>query len=177
MLLLVAAAAPAFEIELSEPRYLERQYQYELRVRLDAPLERIEAVLRDYEHYPALDPRILEARVLERPADHVALLETLLRACFGPFCRNVKRVERVEESTHALAAVADPARSDIKFSETHTLLSEAAAGGTLVSYRTRIAPGFWIPPLVGRRWMLSTLEDATRELFMNVELKAQEPPP
>ena len=28
--------------------------------------------------------------------------------------------------------------------------------------------------MVGRRWMLRTLEDATTDLFMNVEMKAKE---
>jgi len=167
------AAAHAFEIEHSKASYADRKYQYELRVRLDAPLDRVEAVLRDYESYPTLDTRILEARIVERPAEHVALLETKLRACFGPFCRNVKRLERVEESAGGLAAITDPARSDVRFGETHTSLSAAGEGGTLVSYRTSITPGFWIPPFAGRRWMLSTLANATSDLFMNVEERAK----
>jgi hypothetical protein len=171
---LCAPPARAFEIEMIQTRYAQRQYQCELRVRLDAPIERVEAVLREYERYPALDARILRARVLERPAANVAVLETTLRACFGPFCRNVRRVERVEESPHALSATADPARSDVRFGETHTELSALKEGGTLVSYRTRITPAFWIPPIVGRHWMLGTLEHATSELFRNVELQAQE---
>jgi hypothetical protein len=171
---LAAPAARAFEIEHSQTRYVNRRYHCELHVRLDAPLEKVQAVLRDYEHYPSLDTRILQARVLERPDPNVALLETTLRACFGPFCRNVKRVERVEESPNALAAIADPARSDVRFGETHTQLSPAEHGGTRVRYTTSITPGFWIPSIVGRRWMLNTLEDATGDLFMNVEMRARQ---
>lgn len=172
-LALWTAPAAAFEIEHSEARYADKQYRYELNVVLDAPVERVEAVLRDYEHYPDLDKRILQARVLERPGANVVMLETMLRACFGPFCRDVKRIERVEESSHALAAITDPSRSDVKFGETHTLLSAAEHGRTRVSYRTSIVPGFWIPSIVGRRWMLRTLENATSDLFMNVERHAR----
>lgn len=172
-LALNAVAAHAFEIERSEARYANKQYHYELIVTLDAPVERVETLLRDYERYPKLDERILQARVLERPAQNVVLLETMLRACFGPFCRNVKRLERVEESPHALAAITDASRSDVKFGETHTQLSATADGRTRVSYRTSITPGFWIPSIVGRRWMLRTLEDATSDLFMNVEMRAK----
>lgn len=168
-----AAAAHGFEIERSQTRYVNRRYQCELSIKLDAPLEKVEAILRDYERYPSLDTRILQARVLERPTADVALLETTLRACFGPFCRNVTRVERVEESMHALAATADPARSDVRFGETHTQLSVAEHGGTRVQYRTSITPSFWIPSIVGRRWMLNTLEEATGDLFMNVEIRAR----
>ncbi len=167
-----AGAARAFEIEHSETRYVDRRYQCDLNVRIDAPLDQVEAILRDYEQYPSLDARILQARIIERPAPNVAMLETTLRVCLGWFCRNVKRVERVEESQHALAAKADPSRSDVRFGETHLQLAPGEHGSTLVRYSTSITPGFWIPTAVGRRWMLRTLEDATTDLFMNVEMKA-----
>jgi hypothetical protein len=168
-----AATAGAFEIEKSETRYVDRRYQCDLNVKLDAPPDKVEAVLRDYERYPSLDTRILQARVLERPEPDVVVLETTVRVCFGWFCRNVTRVERVQESEHALAATADPSRSDVKFGETRTQLSPDENGGTIVHYRTSITPAFWIPSVVGRRWMLRTLEDATGDLFMNVEMRAK----
>jgi hypothetical protein len=168
-----AGAAAAFEIEHSETKYANRRYQCDLNVKLDAPLDKVEAVLRDYEKYPSLDTRILQARVLERPAPNVAMLETRLRLCLGWFCRNVNRVERVEESEHALAASADPSRSDVKYGETHLHLATGEHGSTLVRYSTSITPGFWTPSVFGRRWMLRTLEDATTDLFMNVEIKAK----
>jgi hypothetical protein len=169
-----AGAAAAFEIEHSDTRYANKRYQCDLNIRLDAPLDKVEAVLRDYEKYPSLDARILEAHVIDRPAPNVAVLETKLRVCMGWFCRNVNRVERVEESEHALAASADPNRSDVKYGETRMQLSPGENGGTLVHYRTSITPAFWIPSGGGRRWMLRTLQDATGNLFMNVEMKARE---
>jgi hypothetical protein len=168
-----AVTAGAFEIEKSDTRYVDRRYQCELSVKLDAPPDKVEAVLRDYERYPSLDTRILQARVLERPEPNVVVLETTVRVCFGWFCRNVTRVERVQESQHALAATADPHRSDVKFGETSTQLAPDENGGTLVHYRTSITPGFWIPAVVGRRWMLRTLEEACGDLYMNVEMRAK----
>jgi hypothetical protein len=172
-LALHCAPVQSFEIQHSKALYANKQYRYELTVTLDVPIDRVEAVLRDYAHYPALDPRILQARVIEQPSDHVVMLETMLRACFGPFCRNVQRLERVEESTHSLTAISDPSRSDVKFGETRTQLAAAEGGGTQVTYHTSITPGFWIPSIVGRRWMLRTLEDASTDLFMNVEIRAK----
>jgi len=169
-----AGAAGAFEIEHSETRYADKRYQCDLNVRLDAPLDKVWAVLLDYEKYPALDGRILEAHVIDRPAPNIAVLQTTLRVCMGWFCRNVNRVERVEQSQHALAASADPSRSDVRFGETHMQLSPGENGGTVVHYRTSITPSFWFPPVVGRRWMLRTLADSTSALFMNVEEKARD---
>jgi hypothetical protein len=173
---LLAAVVPAraFTIEQSAARYVDKHFQYEMVVTLDAPIHRVEEVLRDYARYPSLDPRILSAKVLERPEQDVVTLETTVRVCYGPFCRNVKRVERVAESKYVLLAIADPERSDVQFSQTRSELSEALHGTTRVKYVTDVVPDFWVPAIGARRMMLKTLEKATSDLFMNVEKKAQE---
>lgn len=167
-LLLCVAPVQAFTIETSEARYVDEQYQFEMVAMIDAPIEKVEAVLRDYRHYSQLDKRILDAQVLERPEHNVAILATTVRACFGPFCKNVKRVERVEEAPKTLTATTDAARSDVKSGLTRTQLTTTPTG-TRVTYRTTIVPDFWIPAFVGRRLMLHTLEEATVNMFTNVE--------
>jgi hypothetical protein len=170
--LLHCFTAQAMDIEKSAAHYADKKYEYTLTATLDAPLEQVKSVLRDYERYTRLDPRILEAKVLERPEDCVAVLETTLRMCLGPFCKNVKRVERVQELPSGLIAIADPAKSDVKFGETHVEIA-TEEGRTRVTYRTQITPDFWIPSLIGRRYMLSTLEEATTNMFRQVEREAQ----
>lgn len=166
-------SACAFETEYADSTFVEKQFRCQVVALLDAPASAVQAVLRDYEQYPSLDSRILEARVLERPTPHSATLETILRACFGPFCRKVKRVEEVREAHLALSAITDPSRSDVRFGETYTLIEAVGDKQTRITYRTSIVPGFWVPALGGRRWMLRTLEDATLTLFENVESRAQ----
>lgn len=173
---LLALPAFGFTIEHSEAAYAEKHFRYELVVTLDAPIERVDQVLRNYPDYPSLDQRILHSRVLARPDEGVVTLETTVKVCLGPFCRNVKRVERVEESEFTLFAVADPERSDVKFSETRSVLSPALHGTTRVKYVTNVVPSFWVPSIGGRRMMLKTLETATSNLFMNVEKQAQQAP-
>jgi hypothetical protein len=173
--LLSAPAAGAFNIEHSEARYVDKHFRYELVVTLDAPIERVDAVLRNYDEYSSLNHRILSSRVLDRPAPDVVTLETTVEVCFGWFCRDVTRVERVQESKNGLFAVADPERSDVKFSETRSELSPGPDGATRVRYETNVVPDFWVPPIGGRRMLLRMLETETRDLFMNVELKARQP--
>jgi hypothetical protein len=176
LLLLLPAfghSACALETESVESSYAEKQFRCEVVALLDAPAAAVEAILRDYEQYPQLDARILQARVLERPTPTTALLETTLRACFGPFCRKVRRVEEVVESPQGLSATTDPMRSDVRFGETHTSIEAIDASRTRIVYRTSIVPGFWVPALGARGWMLKTLEDATLTLFENVETRAQ----
>lgn len=171
--LLAPGLAHALTIERSSATYEDKHYNFELTALIDAPLDQVQRVLRDYENYKQLDSRILDARVVSRPTAYVAILETTLHVCMGPFCRNVKRLERVEESPLELTAIADPARSDVKFGETHMMLS-VSEGRTRVSYRTSIVPDFWIPAIVGRRWLLNTLSDATTDLFRSIERKARD---
>lgn len=175
--LLSAPAAQAFTIEHSEARYADKHFHYELVVTLDAPIDRVDEVLRNYAEYPSLNARILSSKVLERPEPDVVTLETTVELCFGWFCRDVTRVERVQESKYTLQAVADPKRSDVKFSETRSELSPAHHGATRVRYVTNVVPGFWVPAVGGRRMMLKMLETETSDLFMSVEEKARQPKP
>ena len=179
--LLSAPVAGAFTIEHSEARYVDKHFRYELVVTLDAPIDRVDEVLRNYADYPSLNHRILSSNVLDRPAADVVTLETTVEVCFGWFCRNVTRVERVQESKYKLLAVADPERSDVKFSETRSELSPGHHGVTRVKYETNVVPDFWLPPVGGRRMLLRKLETETRDLFMSVEEKARQseptPPP
>lgn len=174
-LLLSAPAARAFNIERSEARYADKHFRYELVVTLDAPIDRVDEVLRNYAEYPSLNRRILSATVLERPEPDVVTLETTVEVCFGWFCRDVTRVERVQESKYTLLAVADPERSDVRFSETRSELTPGHHGATRVKYVTSVVPGFWVPAVGGRRMLLRALENETRDLFMSVEKKAREP--
>lgn len=175
--LLSAPAARAFTIEHSEARYAEKHFHYELTVTLDAPIDRVDEVLRNYADYPSLNRRIRSSKVLERPTADTVTLETTVELCFGWwFCRDVTRVERVQESKYTLQAVADPARSDVKFSETRSELTAALHGATRVKYVTNVVPGFWVPAIGGRHMMLKMLETETRDLFMSVEDKASQPP-
>lgn len=173
-LFLWAAPASAFTIEHSEARYTDKHFKYELTVTLDAPIDSVNEVLRDYDEYPSLNHRILNAKVLSRPERDVALLETTVKVCFGPFCRNVTRVERVLESRYVLLAIADPNRSDVKSSETRSELTPSLHNTTRVKYVTDVVPDFWVPAVGGRRMMLKMLESETSDLFMNVEKRAQQ---
>ncbi|HYM34023.1 MAG TPA: hypothetical protein VET48_01440 [Steroidobacteraceae bacterium] len=173
---LFSSMAQAFEIERAETKFQDKQYQLTLALVVDAPIDRVQSVLRDYRNYPRLDARILEAKVLKRDTQDELLLYTMLHACFGVFCKNVKRVERVQEREHELQATVLPEQSEITSGDTRTQLT-SLDGKTRVTYVTRIAPGFWIPPFVGRALMLRTLRETSIGLFRNVEQKARSSAP
>ena len=173
----ISRSAHAFDVEHSEARYVDKHFQYELVVTLNAPMERVTAVLRDFARYPSLNERILSATVLDQPEPEVTILKTTVKICFALFCRDVTRVERVEVLDHVLHAVADPARSDVIFNDTRSELSAAGHGTTRVKYITDVVPKFWVPAFGGRRWMLRMLANESSDLFRNVERRAAQPAP
>jgi hypothetical protein len=168
--------AYALDVQHIDARFENGEYRLELTAVLDAPRELIGRVVRDYPDYVHLDTRILESRVLAKPQPHVVELYTKLRMCFGPFCRNVKRVEKVEERSNELLATVIPDRSDVEHGTTRTALYDKG-GRTELHYSTAIVPKLWIPAFVARPLMLRTLREATLDLFKHVETRAREAPP
>jgi Polyketide cyclase / dehydrase and lipid transport len=175
LFLLALPRAQAFELLDLDVHYGDDGFEVDLSAVLDARIDEVEAVLRDYAAYPDLDPRIEDAREIARPQANVALVYTKLRACAGIFCRTVRRVERVEERRHELIGAVLPERSDMKSGASRTVLT-GEGDRTRISYRSSFEPDFWVPRLIGRRLMLRALGDATVDLFENVEQRATDGP-
>ncbi len=169
-LALAAPAAHAIEVEKLEVRRSDNRYVVEFKAHLDAPADQVGAVLKDYEHYPQLDSRILESR----RDDSEPVLRTKVRGCVGSIlCRTMRRVEKLEEMPGGLIATAVPGQSDVSYGRTHSQW-EARDGGTELLYRLEIEPDFWVPPFIGPRMMIKTLREGTLSLFTNVERVARD---
>ena len=164
----------ALDVERLDVELRDDRYVVEFVAQLDAPTEAVHAVLTDYDAYPALDPRIKESRVLGRDRLNSVRLYTRMRGCLGTLmCRTMQRVEEIQELPDQLLATAILDQSDVRFGVTRSQW-QSTGHGTEVIYRLEIMPKFWIPPLFGRRLMISTLRAGTLELFTNVEKAAQE---
>jgi hypothetical protein len=151
-------------------------YSVQLVAHLQATPERVLQVLEDYRHYSELNPLILEARMIDSGgADPV--LYTRLRGCLGwLFCRDMERYERVTTTDDEVIAQAIAGRGDLVYGRTETLV-EADAAGAKVTYRNDFEPSFWMPRWIVEVSMRRTLEQATRQLFENVEKRAGQAPP
>lgn len=171
--LLWAGTANALEVRRLDVSFQGDRYVVVLNAQLDAPADAVGEVLRRYDDYPSLDPRILESRVLSRDREHSLRLYTRMRGCLGSvMCRSMQRVEEVEERPDELLATAVLDESDVRFGVTRSQW-QPQNGGTALQYRLEIMPKFWIPRFFGRRLMLSTLREGTLSLFTNVEREAR----
>jgi hypothetical protein len=162
----------AMDVQSVKTEYVKGEYRLVMDITLAARADRVENILRNYANYHALDSRILEARVIQRPQPNVVQLFTRIRVCFSFLCRNVDRMEQVEERPFELLATVIPDKSDAERGSTHTVLI-AEGDHTRVQYTTSIVPKFWVPALFGRNVMLHSLRDATTSMFEHIEKQAQ----
>jgi hypothetical protein len=170
---LLPPAARALSVQSLEASLRDGVYRISLTARVDAPVESVAAVLTDYAAYRELDPRIRASTVLPSDERGGELVRTVVRACAGFFCRNVERVERVEQHDGELLATVIPERSQLQRGFTRTTW-EAADEATSVTYQVEFVPDFWVPSAIGRRYAERVLKASTLELFGNVEKRARE---
>jgi hypothetical protein len=171
--LLLAPTANALEVRRLDVSFEGDRFVVILNAQLDAPADGVGEVLKRYDDYPSLDPRITESRVLSRDREHAVRLYTRMRGCLGTLmCRSMKRVEEIEERPNELLATTVLPESDVRFGVTRSQW-EPQDGGTSLQYRLEIMPKFWIPPVFGRRLMIRTLSEGTLSLFTNVEREAR----
>jgi hypothetical protein len=176
-LALAAPAAPpahAFDLRSVDVAVNGNDYRVTLDAVVNAPVERVARVLTDYAGYVALDPRIRSSEVIDGGNGRNSLIRTSIRACIGPFCRTVERVERVAYAQGRLVAEALPERSDLQLGVTRTEW-RAEGDGTRIRYRAEFQPDVWVPEFVARRYVAGTLRESVLELFQNVEARARVP--
>jgi hypothetical protein len=114
---------------------------------IDAAPAAVRTVLTDFGHLGRLTPAILESRVVGSNAG-ATLVYTRSRACAGWFCRELKKVERVEVGADTIVATALPERSNVVMSVTRWRII-AAGKGTRVAWESSFDPLFRVPPLIG----------------------------
>ncbi len=173
--LLLVASAPAFAAEVAVLEVGERDRNYYVRYEatLQADAAAVMAVLTDYPSYPQLDPRILEAQLVDSGTPQ-RILYTRLKGCLGSvFCKSMDRYESLQESPSKLVATAIAGRGDLVSGRTETRV-EALSQGCRVSYTTEFEPAFWMPRWLVRYPMRKTLSEGTRAMFEAVEVRARE---
>ena len=125
-------------------------YQIQALVYLAAPPQAVFAVLTDYEHFTRISASIVESRRVRQLDPDDALVYTDTRFCALFFCRHVKEMQKVTETSPGdIASTVLPEQSDNVKSGSASLRMEAEGEGTLLHWQIRLQPGFWVPPLIG----------------------------
>ncbi|CAN5217123.1 hypothetical protein BH24PSE2_BH24PSE2_02840 [soil metagenome] len=177
--LLVLLVVVWLPVQAAEIHYVDvdrdgTRYYFDSETIFHAPLASVYAVLTDYDDFKRISRVFTHTRFLEPVTDGVGIIYTRARGCILFFCRTVVRVERLElDPMSEIVAIADPERSDVKYSRAHWQFEETDRG-TRVRYRMEMEPDFWVPPVLGP-WMLKrSLTSNGEEVVARIEYLARE---
>lgn len=127
----------------------DRGYQIALDASIDAPRQRVFAVLSDFAHLERINPEIV-ASSFAASSSGGGRVRTVIHSCVLFFCRDLVQVEDVKgRATETITARIVPGSGD--FSGGSSLWRLSGEGATThVHYEATRKLSFWVPPLIAR---------------------------
>jgi hypothetical protein len=177
LLLCLAFATPVTAGEILRERVELKSGHYRIAfdVLLHAPAARVRTLLTDYPGLVRVNPVIKRVIVLTRPDAPRLRMRVLTRACFWFFCRTLAHVQEVREAPDgAFIAEVLPHLSDFRYGKMIWRLLPAE-GNTRLQFRGDIVPAFWVPPVLGPRFIKRKLREEVLETARAVEILARAP--
>ena len=144
----VAAAGEIVSIEVAHEA---GSYTLASVSRYSAPPWAVYAVLADYDGFARLSSAIVDSGVLADPApDGATRVHTMVRGCVLFFCRDVRRVERLElVPGEQIVARVEPQHSDFSEGVSRWRFQALPDGGTEIDFHMHMTPRFRVPPVIG----------------------------
>jgi hypothetical protein len=168
-LLLMPATLPAGEILASSVIHKEGRYTMSVTVRIDAPIDRVYRSITDFDNLSAINPAIVESRLLAKPTANTRRVYSVIRVCILLYC---KRVEQVQDVTllngYLIEAVLVPRYSDFRSGFARWQLTDDGPSTELL-FSNCFEPDFWVPPLIGPWLIERKLVREVTEMAMYIE--------
>ena len=168
---LVCAPVLALEVVGNQAGRDGEAFTFRLEVLIDAPRERLVAVLTDFGRIHELHRRMVTSRELGEVEPGVVEVYTELKGCVALFCRTIHRTERIRATPDGLLAQDVPGRGDFESGVTRWSFS-ADGERTRLVYETTLRPAFWVPPLLGPMVLANTTRRTTIEMLAAAERRA-----
>jgi hypothetical protein len=140
----------------------------------DVTLERIYAVLRDWDLSTRFSSVVVEARNVEPDEQGRPRYYSRNRACIWFYCRSFERFGWVAaEYLKYIETTVDPEKSDFHVSNERWDFREED-DGTVVVYHLEMKPKFFIPPVIGPAILKRKLKNSGGEAIDRIEAVAKE---
>lgn len=167
-----AAAAQFYSLQVSHQGGL---YTMVADAHLAAPPDEVYKVLTDYEHLTRISPSMVKSTRMRQLDAVTALVYTDTRICTLLFCRHVRELQRIAETSplDLNAVVVPQAANNIK-SGNATLHLDAEQGGTRMHWELSIEPDFWVPPWIGPLLLSGSLRAESQRSVEGIEKLARE---
>lgn len=148
-------------------------YKASLEMQIQAPLKRVYALLTDFDYLSRLSDNIVDSDIIDDdPPEYIVEVET--HTCVLFFCKDLKQKQEVLEFDNGYISVEDiKGESDFVFANTLWHI-RAFDGGTRVSFRTKLKPDFWLPPLFGPWLFKSKMIENTQNMIERLEQLASD---
>ena len=168
LLLITLGSANAATVESLQISKHKKFYQTRAEFIVNAPQQEVFAAFTLFENLTRINPSIINSSAI--PLTNVTTrVTTQVKDCMGLFCKSLTLVEDVTVSdnqrvrSQMVAGLGD-------FDAGHTEWEFQAYGNkTRVVYSSRVKPGFWLPPVVGKKAMKKALRRQIVDSVENLE--------
>jgi hypothetical protein len=172
LLALARTAVPAdlrtISVEFENERYHLRSEAW-----FAADMDSMYRVLTDYDLFVKFTSAFVEARNVPPDDEGRPRFFTRMEGCVLLFCKSLVRSGHLELTPYTeIIAVAEPAKSDFKFSRERWQLVKDGEG-TLLIYDFEMEPAFWVPPVIGPYVIKRTLKSGGVDAIDRIEALAQ----
>lgn len=130
-------------------------------------------VITDYVHAYRINSAIIESEILTSPTNGNIRVRAKVLCCTALFCREAERVDEVKNLANgAIKADIVPEKSD--FASGTALWQFIPDGdGTQLVYQASIEPRFFIPPVIGTRMVIESLQKQFSATFSRIAIVAK----
>ena len=148
--------------------------EYSLRIAdvLNAPVDDVYKVITDYKRAYRIDPSIIGVKILPSGHEGVVRVRNLSEQCVGPFCFEITWTgDIVKTGKGDLEVKTIPQLSDF-VSGSASWHIRPQGERTMVLYKSRLKPAFFVPPVIGGMIIKKHIKDDTLDTFRRIESQA-----
>lgn len=168
------SAAQAMTLVESDVQHENGSYRVSFEFTVDAPTNRVRALMSDFIRFDRLVASITEIRVVEGAPSGRTRLKLVINDCVLFFCRSLTRVEDiVTEPNGDIVTTVLPEHSDFSFAVERWRIVPNGTG-TRVYYNAQLTPSIFIPPLIGPIAMKYKIRAQLEETVSTLEALARD---
>ena len=166
---LFSSTAHASQLVRLDVDQIANSYAVYVVMELDAPAEKVRAILTDYAHLDRLNASITASKIIDARGDGTVRVLTRFENCIVFFCMTVQRVEDITEDAQGRILVAlVPDASSFRSGQASWEVTSTESGSRVI-HRARLEPDFWLPPWIGTAILKATMRREIRASFENLE--------
>ena len=175
LIALMLSSSFSLALELEELSVTELDGEFRLRILsvVDAHVDYVYEVITDYEHAYRINPSITKVEILPSNREEVVRVRNLSEHWIGPFRYEIDWVGDITEDENGSIKVNTIPELSSFESGYATWELQSQGDRTLVYYKSRMNPDFFVPPLIGTPIVISHIKRVTLDTFNRIECFAK----